>query len=74
MYQWFFFDDFHHNGAYLLSYWKPRRFWYSKTERTTSAWYQIPELETKMIISFMNAGPLSNLDAFYGKIMSFGNS
>jgi hypothetical protein len=50
VYQWFFFDDFHHNGAYLLSYWK-RRFWYSK-ERTTSAWYQILELETKMIISF----------------------
>jgi hypothetical protein len=25
-----------------------------------------------MIISFMNAGPLSNLDAFYGKTTSFG--
>jgi hypothetical protein len=41
MYQRFFFDDFHHNGAYLLSYWKATPLWYSKTERTTSAWYQI---------------------------------
>jgi hypothetical protein len=28
----------------------------------------------KMIISFMNAGPLSNLDAFYGKTMNFATA
>jgi putative CocE/NonD family hydrolase len=69
----FFFDDFHHNGAYLLSYWKATPlFGIQKTERTTSAWYQIPELETKDDYQFfMNAGPLSNLDAFYGKDNEF---
>jgi hypothetical protein len=30
-----------------------------------------PSWKLKMIISFMNAGPLSNLDAFYGKDNEF---
>jgi hypothetical protein len=30
-----------------------------------------PELETKDDYLFMNAGPLSNLDAFYGKDNEF---
>jgi hypothetical protein len=65
----FFFDDFHHNGAYLLSYWKATPlFGIQKTERTTSAWYKFPDLGTKDDYQFfMDAGPLSNLDAFYGK-------
>jgi hypothetical protein len=65
----FFFDDFHHNGAYLLSYWKATPlFGIQKTERTTSAWYKFPDLGTKDDYQFfMDAGPLSNLDAFYRK-------
>lgn len=65
----FFFDDFHHNGAYLLSYWKATPlFGIQKTERTTTAWYKFPDLGTKDDYQFfMDAGPVSNLDAFYGK-------
>jgi hypothetical protein len=36
----------------------------------TSAWYH-SSWKPKMIIFFMNAGPLSNLDAFYGKDNEF---
>ncbi|WP_339920469.1 CocE/NonD family hydrolase [uncultured Flavobacterium sp.] len=65
----FFFDDFHHNGAYLLSYWKATPlFGIQKTERTSTAWYKLPDLGTKDDYQFfMNAGPLSNLDTYYGK-------
>ncbi|WP_016989732.1 CocE/NonD family hydrolase [Flavobacterium sp. ACAM 123] len=69
----FFFDDFHHNGAYLLSYWKATPlFGIQKSERTTTDWYKFPDLGTKDDYQFfMNAGPLSNLDAFYGKDNEF---
>ncbi|MBC5842168.1 CocE/NonD family hydrolase [Flavobacterium sp. F-380] len=69
----FFFDDFHHNGAYLLSYWKATPlFGIQKTERTTKSWYQMPELGTKDDYQFfLDAGPLSNLDKYYGKDNEF---
>ncbi|WP_338408352.1 CocE/NonD family hydrolase [uncultured Flavobacterium sp.] len=69
----FFFDDFHHNGAYLLSYWKATPlFGIQKTEQTTKAWYQYPDLGTKDDYQFfLDAGPLSNLDKFYGKDNEF---
>jgi putative CocE/NonD family hydrolase len=65
----FFFDDFHHNGAYLLSYWKATPlFGIQKTEQTTKSWYQFPDLGTKDDYQFfLDVGPLSNLDKFYGK-------
>jgi hypothetical protein len=69
----FFFDDFHHNGAYLLSYWKATPlFGIQKTERTTKSWYQLPELSSKDDYQFfLDAGPLSNLDKYYGKDNEF---
>jgi putative CocE/NonD family hydrolase len=69
----FFFDDFHHNGAYLLSYWKATPlFGIQKTEQTTKSWYQYPDLGTKDDYQFfLDAGPLSNLDKFYGKDNEF---
>lgn len=69
----FFFDDFHHNGAYLLSYWKATPlFGIQKEERTTKSWYTLPDLGTKDDYQFfMDAGPLSNLDKFYGKDNEF---
>ena len=65
----FFFDDFHHNGAYLLSYWKATPlFGIQKSERTTNSWYKFPDLGTKDDYQFfLDAGPLSNLDTYYGK-------
>ncbi|MBT8294971.1 MAG: CocE/NonD family hydrolase, partial [Gramella sp.] len=63
----FFFDDFHHNGAYLLSYWRATAvFGYQKDKPTDTAWYKFPELGTEdQYQFFMDAGPLSNLDNYY---------
>ena len=63
----FFFDDFHHNGAYLLSYWRATAvFGYEKTEPVKEAWYQFPELESEdQYQFFLDAGPLTNLDKYY---------
>lgn len=63
----FYFDDFHHNGAYLLSYWVATAvFGYMKEEPTASSWYNIPDIGTKDPYQFfMDIGPLSNLDTYY---------
>ncbi|WP_339650968.1 CocE/NonD family hydrolase [uncultured Salegentibacter sp.] len=65
----FFFDDFHHNGAYLLSYWRATAlFGYDKTSPTTEAWYELPGLGTQdQYQFFLDVGPLSNLDEYYGE-------
>jgi len=63
----FFFDDFHHNGAYLLSYFRATSlFGTPKDEPTDTAWYKIPDLKTKdQYQFFLDAGPLSNLDTYF---------
>ncbi len=63
----FFFDDFHHNGAYLLSYWVATAlFGYEKTTPTTKDWYQFPDVKTKDGYQFyLDNTPLSKLDAYY---------
>ena len=63
----FFFDDFHHNGAYLLSYWRATAvFGYQHDKPTDSSWYEFPKLGTEdQYQFFMDAGPLSNLDKYY---------
>ncbi|SEL87188.1 hypothetical protein SAMN04487910_3557 [Aquimarina amphilecti] len=63
----FFFDDFHHNGAYLLSYWRATAvFGYEKTEPVKESWYTFPELKAKdQYQFFLDAGPLSTLDQYY---------
>ena len=65
----FFFDDFHHNGAYLLSFWRATSvFGYEKEEPTAEAWYEFPDLGTKdQYQFFLDAGPLSSLDKYYGE-------
>lgn len=63
----FYFDDFHHNGAYLLSYWRATTvFGYMKTEPTENSWYTFPKLGSKdQYQFFLDVGPLSNLDEYY---------
>ncbi len=63
----FFFDDFHHNGAYILSYWRATAvFGYEKTKNTTESWYQFPTLTSKdQYDFFLDAGPLTNLDEHF---------
>ncbi len=63
----FYFDDFHHNGAYLLSYWRATAvFGYEKTEPTPESWYTFPDLKSEDQYQFFkDIGPLSNLDTYY---------
>lgn len=63
----FYFDDFHHNGAYLLSYWRATAlFGHMKDTPTKEAWYEFPDIGTPdQYQFFLDAGPLSNLDAYY---------
>ncbi|MBL4938982.1 MAG: CocE/NonD family hydrolase [Lutibacter sp.] len=63
----FFFDDFHHNGAYLLSYFRATAlFGTPKDKPTDSSWYKIPDIKTKdQYQFFLDAGPLSNLNKYF---------
>ncbi|MEH6407210.1 MAG: CocE/NonD family hydrolase [Leeuwenhoekiella sp.] len=63
----FFFDDFHHNGAFLESYWRAiSLFGYMKDEPTKEAWYKFPELPSEdQYQFFLDEGPLTNLDKYY---------
>ncbi|QTY27141.1 CocE/NonD family hydrolase [Flavobacterium sp. CS20] len=67
----FYFDDFHHNGAYLLSYWLATTvFGYMKDEPTDKAWYadKFPNIGTQdQYQFFLENMPLSKLDKFYGE-------
>ena len=65
----FFFDDFHHNGAYLQSYWLATSvFGYQKDSLTTQAWYPFVNPGTRDGYQFyMDMGPLKNGDKWYGE-------
>lgn len=69
----FFFDDFHHNGAYLLSYWKVTPlFGPQKSKLTTEDWFEFPKIGTNDDYQFfLDAGPLVNLDKYYDKSNEF---
>lgn len=57
----FFFDDFHHNGAYLLSYWRVTAlFGYEKEKPVSEPWYQFPDLGSQdQYQFFLDNGPLT---------------
>ena len=63
----FFFDDFHHNGAFLLSYFRAvSLFGTQKDTPSDTAWYSLPELKTKdQYQFFLDAGPLQNLNSYF---------
>ena len=63
----FFFDDFHHNGAYLLSYFKVTPlFGTPKDKPVDTAWYTLPKLKTQdQYQFFLDAGSLKNLNKHF---------
>ena len=63
----FFFDDFIHNGAFLLSYWRATSvFGYMKDTPTKEAWYEFPDIGTEdQYQFFLENMPLSKLDDYY---------
>jgi len=64
----FYFDDFHHNGAYLLSYWLATTvFGYEKNQPVSESWYDFPDIGTQDQYQFyLDHTPLSKLDKYYG--------
>ncbi len=66
----FFFDDFHHNGAYLLSYFRATSLFGTPRpngdQPVDTAWYTFPDMGTEdQYQFFLDAGPLQNLDNFF---------
>ncbi len=66
----FFFDDFHHNGAYLLSYFRATSLFGTPRPNgdmpIDTAWYKLPNLPTEdQYQFFLDKGPLKNLDSFF---------
>lgn len=63
----FFFDDFHHNGAFLLSYFRAvSLFGTYKDTPTDTAWYSLPSLGTRdQYQFFLDKGPLKNLTSYF---------
>ncbi len=66
----FFFDDFHHNGAYLLSYFRATSLFGTPRpngdQPIDTAWYTLPDIGTEdQYEFFLEAGPLKNLNAFF---------
>lgn len=65
----FYFDDFHHNGAYFLSYWVATSvFGYQHDGPTDKPWYSMVNTGTKDAYQFfMDMGSLKNADQYYGE-------
>lgn len=66
----FFFDDFHHNGAYLLSYFRATSLFGTPRpngdQPIDTAWYTLPNLGTQdQYQFFLDKGPLKNLNSFF---------
>lgn len=63
----FFFDDFHHNGAFLLSYFRAYPvFGTYKDTPTDTAWYSLADLKTQdQYQFFLDKGPLKNLNSYF---------
>ncbi len=59
----FYFDDFHHNGAYTLSYWSVNNlFGIQKDTPSDKAWYEFPNMGPDPYDFYLSHTPLSKLD------------
>lgn len=63
----FFFDDFHHNGAFLLSYFRAiSLFGTPKDSPSDTAWYSFPKMDSRdQYQFFLDKGPLKNLNTYF---------
>ena len=63
----FWFDDFHHNGAFIQSYFFTFPvFGVQKTDTTSKAWYKMIDPKTRDGYQFgLDLGPLKNADKYY---------
>lgn len=66
----FFFDDFHHHGAYLMSYWFATNvFGYQQDKPTPKPWYDLPDIPSNDAYWFYlnKLEPLSKASKYYKK-------
>jgi len=66
----FFFDDFHHHGAYLMSYWYATNvFGYQHEGPTDTAWYSLPDVPGNDFYWFAldSLEPLTRASRYYGE-------
>jgi putative CocE/NonD family hydrolase len=65
----FYFDDFHHHGAYTLAYWLiTPLFGYQKDEPTAQAWWEWVRPATPDGYKYyMDLGPLKNSSQYFGE-------
>lgn len=65
----FFFDDFHHHGAYFISYWfVTPLFGIQHDGPTDTSWYDFPETGTQDGYYFYsNLEPLTNTDKYFSE-------
>jgi len=65
----FFFDDFHHNGAYTLGYWYVTPLFGIQHEGPTdTSWYDFPDTFTQdAYLFYKDLTPLSNADDYFGE-------
>lgn len=62
----FFFDDFHHNGAYMLSYFVATGLFGQQFEPTTKPQFDFPKINTQDAYDFfLKHRPISTLDSLY---------
>lgn len=71
----FFFDDFHHQGAYVQMYWMATSvFGYQHDGPTDTTWYKMAQVTDQDAYRFYKQlGPLSNSSRYYGKDNFFWN-
>ena len=64
----FFFDDFHHQGAYTLMYWQATSvFGYQHNGPTFNPWYStVNPSQSDAYQFYMDLGPLRNAAQYYG--------
>lgn len=65
----FFFDDFHHHGAYTMGYWYVTNlFGLQHDGPTDTSWYDFPDVFTNdMYLLYSELTPLSKSSEYYGE-------
>jgi putative CocE/NonD family hydrolase len=65
----FYFDDFHHHGAYTLAYWFiTPLFGHQQDSLNTGNWFTFPARSSRDGYKFyMDLGPLKNSDSYFGE-------
>ncbi|MDX1671683.1 MAG: CocE/NonD family hydrolase [Balneolaceae bacterium] len=71
----FFFDDFHHHGAYFLSYWQVTPLFGIQQEGPVdTSWYSMPDVGTDDDFHFYyHLGPLKNSERYFREDNFFWN-